>query len=90
MLLCGLNETKLQLEHEEPDVPFLILTSYDDGAEQMNKADFPDGYCSVTFRFWAPRGENTVVNLASFEDWEQPARLAAYNKCTPVPRWSTA
>ena len=80
----------LQLEHEEPDVPFLILASYDDGAEQVNREDFPDGCYSITFRFWAPRGENTVVNLSAFEDWEQPALLTACNKCTPVPRWSTA
>ncbi len=67
----------LQLEHEGPDVPFLILASYDDGAELVNKEDYPDGHYSITLRFWASRGGNTVVNLASFEDWEQPALLAA-------------
>ena len=72
----------LQLEHEEPDMLFLILASYDDGAELVNKEDFPDGCYSITFRFWAPRGRNTVVNLASFEDWEQPALLAVCNKGT--------
>ena len=66
-----------QLEQEEPDTPFLILASYDDGAELVNKEDFPDGFYSTTLRFWSPRGGNTVVNLASFEDWEQPALLAA-------------
>ena len=70
----------LQLEHEEPDAPFLILASYDDGAELVNKEDFQDGCYSITFRFWATRGENTVVNLASFEDWEQTALLAACSK----------
>ena len=77
-----------QLEHEEPDMPFLILASYDDGAELVNKEDFPDGCYSITFRFWAPRGGNPVVNLASFADWEQPALLAVCsgcNKCTPLP-----
>ena len=73
----------LQLEHEEPDIPFLILASYDDGAELVNKEDFPDGCYSITFRFWAPRGNNTVVNLASFEDWGQPALLVVCNKYTP-------
>ena len=73
----------LQLEREEPDVPFLILASYDDGAELVNREDFPDGCCSITFRFWAPRGSNTVVNLSSFEDWGQPALLAACNTCVP-------
>ena len=72
----------LQLEHEEPDMTFLILASYDDGAELVNKEDFPDGCYSITFRFWATRGKNTVVNLASFEEWEQPALLAVCNKCT--------
>ena len=66
-----------QLEQEEPNTPFLILASYDDGEELVNKEDFPDGCYSITFRFWAPRGGNTVVDLSSFEDWEQPALLAA-------------
>ena len=74
----------LQLEHDEPDMPFLILASYDDGAELVNREDFPDGCYSITFRFWAVRGGNTVVNLALFEDWEQPALLAACNECTPL------
>ena len=80
----------VQLEHEEPDMPFLILACYDDGAELVNKEDFPDGCYSITFRFWAARGGNTVVNLASFEDWEQPSLLAACNTCTPVFRRGTA
>ena len=73
---------KLQVEHEEPDIPFLILASYDDGEELVNKEDFPDGFYSITFRIWAPRSGNTIVNLASFADWEQPAFLAICNKCT--------
>ena len=72
----------LQLEHDEPDMPFLILASYDDGAELVNKEDFPVDFYSITFRFWAVRDRNTVVNLVSFEDWEQPALLAVCNKCT--------
>ena len=79
----------VQLEHDEPDMPFLILANYDDGAELVNKEDFPDGCYSITFRFWVPRGGNTVVNLASFENWEQPALLAVCGKCTPVPCRST-
>ena len=74
----------LQLEHEEPDIPFLILASYDDGAELVNKEDFPDGFYSITFRVWAARGRNSVVDLTSFEEWEQPAFLAVCNKCTPT------
>ena len=80
----------LQLEHEEPNMPFLILASYDDGAELVNRENFSDRCCSITLRFWASRGGNTVVNLASFENWEQPALLVACNKCIPVPRRSTA
>ena len=76
----------LQLEKEEPDTPFLILASYDDGAELINKEDFPDGCYSITFRFWAPRGRDSVVNLTSFEDWEQPVVLAACNEYTPSLR----
>ena len=71
-----------QLEQEEPNTPFLILASYDDGEELVNKEDFPDGCYSITFRFWAPRGGNTVVDLSSFEDWEQPALLAVCDKCS--------
>ena len=73
---------KRQFEREEPDTPFLILASYDDGEELVNQEDHPDGWYSITFRFWAPRGRNTVVNLESFEDWEQPALLAVCNKGT--------
>ena len=69
-----------QLEREEPDMPFLILANYDDGAELVNKADFPNGCYSITFRFWAPRGRNTVVDLSFFDDWEQPALLTVCNK----------
>ena len=76
----------VQLEHDEPDMPFLILANYDDGAELVNKEDFPDGCYSITFRFWAPRGGNAVVNLASFEEWEQAALLAACNKYTRSSR----
>lgn len=72
----------LQWEQDEPDTPLLILASYDDGAELVNKEDYPDGCYSITLRFWASRGENTVVNLASFEDWEQPALLAVCDKCS--------
>ena len=71
-----------QLEQEEPNTPFLILASYDDGEELVNKEVFPDGCYSITFRFWAPRGGNTVVDLSSFEDWEQPALLAVCDKCS--------
>ncbi len=66
-----------QLEREEPNTPFLILASFDDGAELVNKDDYPDGCYSITFRFWATRGRNTVVDLADFEDWEEPVLLAA-------------
>ena len=72
----------VQLEHDEPDMPFLILASYDDGAELVNREDFPHGCYSITFRFWAPRGGNTVVDLSSFEDWEEPALLAVCDKCS--------
>lgn len=41
----------------------------------VNKADYPEGFYSVTFRFWAPRGQNTVVCLDSFDEWDQPALL---------------
>ena len=67
----------VQLEREEPNTRFRILASYDDGAELVNKEDYPDGFYSITLRFWAPRGRNTVVDLVHFEDWEQPALLAA-------------
>ena len=33
----------------------------------VNKADYPEGFYSVTFRFWAPRGQNTVVCIDSFD-----------------------
>lgn len=71
---------KRQLEREEPETPFLILASFDDGAELVNEEDYPNGSYSVTLRFWASRGSNTVVDLAYFEDWEEPVLLAVCGK----------
>ena len=77
-----MNDWKRQLTHMEPDTPFLILATYDDGVELINKEAHPGGWYSITFRFWAPRGANTVLNLEDFEDWEQPAILLAVNEAS--------
>lgn len=74
--MIGILKARLrQMERDWPDTPFCLLGSYDDGAELVNKDDHPDGFFSVTARFWAPRGQNTVVYLDDFDDWGQPALL---------------
>ena len=45
----------------------------------VNKADYPEGFYSVTFRFWAPRGQNSVVCIDSFDGWDQPALLGFFS-----------
>ena len=45
----------------------------------VNKADYPEGFFSVTFRFWAPRGQNSVVCIDSFDGWDQPALLGFFS-----------
>ena len=66
---------KTQLAQEYPKTGFLLLASFDDGQELINKDDFPDGFFSLTLRFWAVRDRDTVVALRDFDTWEQPAFL---------------
>lgn len=66
---------KTQLAQEYPKTGFLLLASFDDGQEHINKDDFPDGFFSLTLRFWAVRDGDTVVELRDFDTWEQPAFL---------------
>lgn len=64
-----------QMERDWPDTPFCLLGSYDDGAELVNNDDSTERFFTVTFRFWAPRGRNSVVYLGAFDEWRQPALL---------------
>ena len=36
---------------------------------------------SITMRFWADRGENTIIDLSDFDSWDQPA-IVEHIKCT--------
>ena len=71
---------KEKLENNYPNTQLYIFASYDNGDELEDNEDFPDGWYSLTFRFYSPRGGNTVVNLESFDEWEQPALMAVCNK----------
>ena len=69
---------KRELETKYPKTPFYIFASYDDG----NMLILEDGELptpSITLRFWAARGNNTVVDLGDFESWEQPAIIEYCN-----------
>lgn len=71
---------KQHLEQRCPETVFLILASYDNGDALVNRADYPDGFYSLTLRFWAVRNGNAIVNLTGFDEWEQPALLDICNE----------
>ena len=79
---------KRVLEYQYPETQFYVFASYDNGDMLiLDEGELPT--CSVTLRFWADRGTDTVINLESFDDWEQPAIVGCCNfappdlKCTP-------
>ena len=67
---------KRTLERAYPETPFVIFASYDDGSALIN---IPKGCFAVTFRFWAPRDGEPVLNFESFDDWDQPALVEVCN-----------
>lgn len=71
---------KEALERDYSDVPFCILASYCDNREELESGEDTDFYAITTFRFWAPRGQNTVVDLRDFEEWKEPAILIECNR----------
>lgn len=69
---------KAELQSDYPNTHFVLFASYDDGEEQiLDESEKP--VQSVTLRFWADRGSNTVVNLSCFDEWEQPAFVDSCN-----------
>lgn len=71
---------KSELQIRYSDTSFYLFASYDDG----NMLVLNEGESlakSITMRFWADRGENTVINLTDFDNWDQPA-IMDYIKCT--------
>ena len=79
---------KRVLEYQYPETQFYVFASYDNGDMLiLDEGELPTR--SVTLRFWADRGTDTVINLDSFDDWEQPAIVGYCNfappdlKCTP-------
>ena len=86
ILTKGIGIMKAWKAHWEklcPETVFLILATYDNGDSLVNKADYPDGFHSLSLRFQAVRGENPVVNLTHFDEWEQPSILDICNKHLP-------
>lgn len=73
----------LQQAYEE--TPFILFASCDDGAELVHAEDHPDGFFSVTLRFWAPRNSKPVLDFEAFDDWAQPAILEFCNMPDALP-----
>ncbi len=73
-----------ELETKYPETPFYIFASYDNGDILiLDEDELPTQ--SVTLRFWAYRGNNTVTNLEHFESWEQPAIIEYCNFAPQKP-----
>ena len=71
---------KSELQTRYSDTSFYLFASYDNGDMQvLDEGESP--VKSITVRFWADRGENTVINLADFDNWDQPA-IMEYINCT--------
>ena len=69
---------KKVLENQYPETRFYVFASYDNGDMLiLDEGELPTR--SVTLRFWADRGTDTVLNLDSFDDWEQPAIVGYCN-----------
>ena len=63
---------KDELGNKYSDTSFYIFASYDNGDMlALDEGETP--IRSITMRFWADRGENTVINLSDFNRWDQPA-----------------
>ena len=73
---------KKNLDHYYPTMGFYILASFDKGDALVNQDDYPNGFFSLTLRFWASRDGNTVVRTDYFSEWDQPALLEACGNCT--------
>ena len=70
------------LEYQYPETQFYIFASYDNGDMLiLDEDELP--IRSVTLHFWADRGTDTVINLDSFDDWEQPAIVGYCNFAPP-------
>jgi hypothetical protein len=73
---------KYVLESTFQETPFYIFASYDDGDMQiLEKDELPTR--SVTLRFWADRGTDTVIYLDNFDAWDQPA-IVGYCNSAPL------
>ena len=56
----------------------LLFASYDNGDMQIvDEGELP--IKSITLRFWADRGNNSVINLSDFDNWDQPAIIVRCN-----------
>ena len=72
---------KRELEDQYPKEGFYLLASYSSGDGLfLGKDESPTE--SITLRFWAWRGSNTVLSLEGFENWKQPSIIES---CNPVP-----
>lgn len=73
-----LNFWKNELETKYAEIPFCLFASYDNGDMQIvDEGEVP--VKSVTMRFWADRGTDSVINLSEFDNWEQPAIIVRCN-----------
>ena len=77
---------KKVLEYQYPETRFYVFASYDNGDMLiLDEGELPTR--SVTLRFWADRGTDTVINLDFFDDWEQPAIVGYCNFAPPNLKW---
>lgn len=73
---------KRELETTYPETPFYIFASYDNGDMLIpDEGELPTQF--VNLRFWADRGNGTVINLEHFESWEQPAIIEYCHPASP-------
>lgn len=72
---------KSELQTRYSDTSFYLFASFDNGDMLVLDED-ESPVKSITMRFWADRGENTVLNLSDFDNWDQPA-IMEHIKCTP-------
>lgn len=70
-----------EIKTKYPEIPFYIFASYDNGDMMiLDEGEFPAQ--SVSLRFWADRGGNSVINLEHFDSWEEPAIIEYCNFAT--------
>ena len=73
---------KQAMKQNWPKTAFTMLATFDMRVAVINTdGNDPESSASITFRFWAPRDNEPIVNMDCFDDWDQPA-LADVHNCS--------